>query len=1487
MKTKHSLLTSCISLLLCFVMLLGTTFAWFTDVSTSSGNVIQTGNLDIALMKGTPNGNGGWTWTENNGEAIFDYENWEPGYTTWAALAVQNNGSLAARWQAMLTLNGTPTRLADVIEVYSTYDHLFDSTSRPDFGDGTWNKMGTVRELLDNDGMLISGNFIEPGHRQPIVIALHMREDANNDYQNMDLGANFDIKIIATQASFENDSFGNDYDKDAQWPGTTGFETTASLNQVQTIYGELANDFIIRYSDSVYALLPAGTKLQNGVGSLKFSGKSVENGSNITLGDGDSAQSYDIHIEGIAEDNTKPITVYLGAIFDKNISDTSLKLYHEDALMTRVNSTADFAINNQYTYDPATGDVVIYVDNFSVFSSILTNADKWDGTSDTSWYIENETEFTLTTAEQFAGFRDLVDGGNTFAGKTVKLGVDINLADKCFDPIGFGYWNESKVDANGNDKNTVFMGTFDGGNHTIYNLYENCWELDTPENNYSTYTYSTAGAGLFASIKDATIKNLAINGAEVVFECVDMGVLVGYAQGECHFENIVVTDAKIANYNRYTGGLVGEVSYGVDTDDDGFSHTFKNITIDSTVTVSGLWGSFGCGMGGVIGGKWGDATVKMENVVSAPVMDVYNDVVSAYQWYAFRGCGMLIGHTEEPYSDGRHSGNATANFLKCENVKVYYGDWVNYHYYEFENQDNTTGQRYPWVRAEAGEYCDAFSNIRYGVPTHDGVKVSDLTEEELKAVATDYTPIVFDQLYGADRGMYGTANHDGVAVFKKNVKTVYIHNNASWTNLKLDYWYKNGEDTWTNLSEGIDMSEMLLENDIYKIEVPIYANGFKISADDSNEREFVVGDVANNGFYTLVGEHTHEFDANGDCICGCKKVIVNIADYADANNWVNGTKYINFDLNTDISITASEHGNNAKYYISGENWRIYQTDSGTFTINSANGNILSVKITYASENTGILTFNGATVESETEVEINATSATFGIGNTEVAGNGQARITEIEVIYSTVLACAHKQTVTETKTPTCTEAGYTATRCADCGKVLTSIAGDPATGHNYNGTVTKEATCTEEGLTTYKCSKCDSSYTEKITAKGHSYGEGEVTTEATCTTAGEKTYTCTICDDTKIETIDVLGHSYTNGTCANCGEAEPAETPETPAWTLVTDVSDLKAGDKIVIVAKDYNFALSTTQNNNNRGQATVTKVDDTITFGDDVQIITLEVGTKSGTYAFNTGSGYLYAASSGSNYLRTETTLSDNSSWKITIADGTATIVAQGASSRNTMQYNQTSSLFSCYSSASQKAIAIYKLVGDSGNEGGETPCEHTNTTETTTATCTTTGVTTVVCDDCGVTVSTTPIEALGHEFINGECSREGCDAKDPNAGGTTEPTVVLEITKDDFNSTSYAANNNTKTEGDYSYTSYQVMNQSSAMQWQKSKGYITIASNVFDKLELKVSAGTYTVTVGGKTVTGTTSNGVTTYDLSGLTGEVKIAVGGATGKVEYLKFYK
>ena len=964
MKTKHSLLTSCISLLLCFVMLLGTTFAWFTDVATSSGNVIKAGNLDIALMKGTPNGNGGWTWTENNGEAIFDYDNWEPGYTTWAALAVENHGNLAARWQAMLTLNGTPTILADVIEVYSTYDHLFDSTSRPDFGDGTWQKMGTVRELLDNDGMLISGDFIEPGHSQPIVIALHMREDAGNEYQDMDLGANFDIKIIATQASFENDSFGNDYDKDAQWPGTTGFETTASLNQVQTIYGELANDFIIRYSDTVYALLPAGTKLADGVDSLKFSGKSVENGSNITLGEGDSAKSYDIHIEGIADDNNVAITVYLGPILDKNISDTSLKLYHEDALMTRVNSVSEFGRANQYTYDAATGEVVLYVDNFSVFSGVITTADKWDGTSDTTWYndeTKNNAEFTLTTAEQLAGFRVLVDSGNTFAGKTVKLGADIDLANINFDPIGYGY-------------NTVFSGTFDGANHTIYNLKQNGWELG--------YSYGTHGGGLFASIKDATIKNLAVSGANIVMECVDMGTVVGYAQGTCHFENIVVTNAKLANYQRYTGGVVGEVSggsYGTDVS-KGYSHTFNNVVVDSSVKISSLWGDFDNACGGVIGGKWGQATVKMENVTVACEIDAFSDVTAAYQWYAYRRCGILIGHTEQ--NSPKKALNAAAEFLTCENVNVYYGDWVKYTYYQFTNQTDKDGNalwysNYPWVRAEAGEHNGALSNVRYGNPIINGQKIN--TIELAEANRSNKVTITFNQLYGGGQGVYGCNEHEGVTIYNNltDAKTIYILNDQNLENLKLQYWFANGDDTWTTTIDGISMDKMKLSNfaNVYRLVVPGYIDGFKIVANGEKEFEFTPTELENDGIYTLDGEaHKHNYDNTGKCTCGAyvplawEKLTNNGINIGDSIVFVYVSASASMEL-TEISTTSTKYGIGTKFTDTPAGTMVFEVVEGATegTVAFKNGD----KYLYWSSGNSLNTSNTLNENSSWTVSINA------------------------------------------------------------------------------------------------------------------------------------------------------------------------------------------------------------------------------------------------------------------------------------------------------------------------------------------------------------------------------------------------------------------------------------------------------------------------------------------------------------------------------------
>lgn len=145
------------------------------------------------------------------------------------------------------------------------------------------------------------------------------------------------------------------------------------------------------------------------------------------------------------------------------------------------------------------------------------------------------------------------------------------------------------------------------------------------------------------------------------------------------------------------------------------------------------------------------------------------------------------------------------------------------------------------------------------------------------------------------------------------------------------------------------------------------------------------------------------------------------------------------------------------------------------------------------------------------------------------------------------------------------------------------------------------------------------------------------------------------------------------------------------YTLVTDASTLKIGDKIIIAAATADFAISTTQNKNNRDRAAVTKTNNNtiVNPGADVQLFTLEPGTVDNTYAFNTGSGYIYAASSSDNQLKTQQKNNDNGSWTISCtAEGVATITANGDNKRKSLKYN-TSGLFSCYASG-QSAVAIY-----------------------------------------------------------------------------------------------------------------------------------------------------------------------------------------------------
>ena len=134
---------------------------------------------------------------------------------------------------------------------------------------------------------------------------------------------------------------------------------------------------------------------------------------------------------------------------------------------------------------------------------------------------------------------------------------------------------------------------------------------------------------------------------------------------------------------------------------------------------------------------------------------------------------------------------------------------------------------------------------------------------------------------------------------------------------------------------------------------------------------------------------------------------VTIADYADANAWENGTLYSEIQVNADVTVavvstvSTGYAPNSGKYYTSGEGWRTYQTEAPAITVTAAEGKtIVSVKITYESNKTGVLLNGEAQIETDAVVEVNANSITFGVGNTDASvTNGQVRITAIEVVYN--------------------------------------------------------------------------------------------------------------------------------------------------------------------------------------------------------------------------------------------------------------------------------------------------------------------------------------------------------------------------------------------------------------------------------------------------------------------------------------------------------
>lgn len=228
---KSALVTSVVSLFLCVAMLVGTTFAWFTDTVTSANNIIQTGTLDIALSYSDNNTD--WNEIDKNTDAIFNYKYWEPGYTDVKYIKISNNGTLAFKYQLNIVSNLTPAageaNLADVIDVYmfpadAVIDRDVIAATTP---------VGTLSDLMaENDGAAHGILLPADGKGSTNVnsdnaprgeithcIVLKMQETAGNEYQNLTIGGDtgFALELLATQYTWEKDSFDHLYDDDADF----------------------------------------------------------------------------------------------------------------------------------------------------------------------------------------------------------------------------------------------------------------------------------------------------------------------------------------------------------------------------------------------------------------------------------------------------------------------------------------------------------------------------------------------------------------------------------------------------------------------------------------------------------------------------------------------------------------------------------------------------------------------------------------------------------------------------------------------------------------------------------------------------------------------------------------------------------------------------------------------------------------------------------------------------------------------------------------------------------------------------------------------------------------------------------------------------------------------------------------------------------------------------------------------------------------------
>ncbi len=222
--TKRALLTSVMALVMCVVMLVGTTFAWFTDTASTGVNKIVAGNLDVKLMYSTDM----QTWKEATDQTKLFSDNalWEPGYTQVVYLKVVNAGNLALKYEAGFSKNYTSNKGKNVNGDWYRVDNYLkigtaETTTKFENREDVWSAIAATEKTLAKDVML-TNDWVTLKAREeskPFAVAIYMPTSVGNEANASRLRpssvSGLGIEVRATQATVESDSFGTDYDANA------------------------------------------------------------------------------------------------------------------------------------------------------------------------------------------------------------------------------------------------------------------------------------------------------------------------------------------------------------------------------------------------------------------------------------------------------------------------------------------------------------------------------------------------------------------------------------------------------------------------------------------------------------------------------------------------------------------------------------------------------------------------------------------------------------------------------------------------------------------------------------------------------------------------------------------------------------------------------------------------------------------------------------------------------------------------------------------------------------------------------------------------------------------------------------------------------------------------------------------------------------------------------------------------------------------------